>query len=71
VLGRPCEDFVRACRIARRTQESAAMEMLTGFILGLFTYRVLQLLFRIAEQRREERQQHSVPQPHATVHRAA
>lgn len=46
------------------------MEIVTGFILGLFTYRVVQLLARIAGQRREERQQHQSPQPHATVHRA-
>ena len=45
------------------------MEMLTGFILGLFAYRVLQLCFRIAEQRREER--HAASQAHATVHRVA
>jgi hypothetical protein len=31
------------------------MEILIGFILGLFAYRVVQLLFRIAEDRREAR----------------
>ena len=29
------------------------MEILVGFILGLFAYRVVQLLFRIVEDRRE------------------
>jgi hypothetical protein len=31
------------------------MEILIGFILGLFAYRVVQLMLRVAEDRREAR----------------